>query len=422
MRRQPTHMTRAVLLLLAAATTATTTQLHALLTLTAVSSASVVGNKVTLRKHDLSLHDIKRLQHSEFHNEKNERVFEREVELAWDEIRLLSHSQNSNEMYPFLACHSDVGLSGYDRRMDLAKFLGISSPQADAWQVLSNKDEKTCFIAALDIGLALLKEEDDALMWSNFRAKGMTLVPYTMHMKIRPHDNTLNTKMYRILTVSLCNGVFSNDDDFAATSFAEDIIMHLKNDTVQVKLRKQLVSKIIRENLYDTGAFDTSDKYRRALVDEELSQNCLSLNYIVSQGPIERSFLFEVPLHIASIDCESFYLAIFSSHNSVCSVSSFDYIHEVALANYEAQWIMQSGVPNYRPFWNKNLRGADEIVGVVDDGLDTNNCYFYDPALGDINKDGSFHANARKVVQYASSNGNAMTIDNDHGTFIAVSQ
>ena len=46
--------------------------------------------------------------------------------------------------------------------------------------------------------------------------------------------------------------------------------------------------------------------------------------------------------------------------------------------NDKAQWVVQSGVPNSRPVFDRGIRGQGQVVMISDSGLRTNHDMFYD--------------------------------------------
>ncbi len=49
---------------------------------------------------------------------------------------------------------------------------------------------------------------------------------------------------------------------------------------------------------------------------------------------------------------------------------------EAVTRSVEASWLLQSGVPEMRTFWDAGLTGAGQIIGVTDSGLATTHCSF----------------------------------------------
>ena len=86
-------------------------------------------------------------------------------------------------------------------------------------------------------------------------------------------------------------------------------------------------------------------------------------------------------------------------------------------SNLEAQWIGQSGVPEYRPFFDEGLYGQGQVVAVSDTGLDLNSCYFRDSS-GPVPFGKNFDLTKRKVVQYFDYVNGGEDV-NGHGSHVA---
>jgi len=98
----------------------------------------------------------------------------------------------------------------------------------------------------------------------------------------------------------------------------------------------------------------------------------------------------------------------------ICSVEKMD---NVGLLNGEAQWIVQSGETNKRPFFDAGLSGEGQVVACSDSGLDSDNCYFWDQT-GEVAKNGGVDLTRRKVVQYVPyADGRAEF--SSHGTHVS---
>jgi hypothetical protein len=54
----------------------------------------------------------------------------------------------------------------------------------------------------------------------------------------------------------------------------------------------------------------------------------------------------------------------------------------VRLLNADASWRCQSGVEGVWPLDERDLRGQDQVVGIMDTGIDIDHCMFWDPAAG----------------------------------------
>lgn len=99
-------------------------------------------------------------------------------------------------------------------------------------------------------------------------------------------------------------------------------------------------------------------------------------------------------------------LALALSQFGITRIDPFQY---AALRNDRTSGVMQSGDRYYKKLFERGLSGRGQIVGIIDDSLDTQHCFF-----NDLERDrpGSSH---RKLQGYRSS-GNAASL---HGTFVA---
>jgi len=51
---------------------------------------------------------------------------------------------------------------------------------------------------------------------------------------------------------------------------------------------------------------------------------------------------------------------------------------DIGVSNYNANWMVQSGVQDETPWTDVGLDGEGQVVALSDTGIDVNNCYFYD--------------------------------------------
>ncbi len=91
-------------------------------------------------------------------------------------------------------------------------------------------------------------------------------------------------------------------------------------------------------------------------------------------------------------------------------VKYIEEVGEVTLNNGTTSWVLQSNTTNSRPLWDRQLRGEGQIIGHIDDVIDTNNCFFQDPV------DNTVRPDHRKVVGLRNSSASGF---GDHGTFSA---
>ncbi len=86
---------------------------------------------------------------------------------------------------------------------------------------------------------------------------------------------------------------------------------------------------------------------------------------------------------------------------------------EFYLMNDQTEWVVQSNVSASTPVWDRGLHGEDQIVGVMDSGLDYNSCWFRETGGA---APGPSH---RKVIDYSLYGGAAYDgCDVGHGTHV----
>ncbi|HYW69107.1 MAG TPA: S8 family serine peptidase, partial [bacterium] len=86
---------------------------------------------------------------------------------------------------------------------------------------------------------------------------------------------------------------------------------------------------------------------------------------------------------------------------------------EFTVMNDTTKWVVQSNTSGGTPIWDHGLHGEDQLVAVMDSGLDYNSCWFRETGGA---PPGPTH---RKVVDYALSGGVAYDgCDNGHGTHV----
>ncbi|MFH1278086.1 MAG: S8 family serine peptidase [Candidatus Eisenbacteria bacterium] len=88
---------------------------------------------------------------------------------------------------------------------------------------------------------------------------------------------------------------------------------------------------------------------------------------------------------------------------------------EYRLHNSTTKWVVQSNVSGQTPVWDRGLHGEDEIIFLMDSGLDYNSCWFRDAGSA---PPGPSH---RKVISYQAYGGGVLYdgCDPGHGTHVA---
>lgn len=95
---------------------------------------------------------------------------------------------------------------------------------------------------------------------------------------------------------------------------------------------------------------------------------------------------------------------------------------DYALCNDYTYWLCQSGVGSggQTPLYDHGIKGAGQIVAVMDTGADADMCFFYDAAEGMIPSDGTPNFDQRKVVAYIGPSEYTSGYDSQgHGTHTA---
>jgi len=374
---------------------------------------------------------------SEYNNENNQESFWNMVsDFEWDRAHNAEKESNTigrrglrskqivhqSNKFPYIVCNTDLNTAtGFERKNEVQEYF--DSPTSDIY----NRDDMSCFFVKSLASLALVAP------------KSFIVHPLTSSMKVQKGSiemlvgnmtsNITNILEYTTdqigLEVILCPGVASTDSD--GTNVVNLIIDVLKKEPSGKKKR----SLSLLEDFFWISPRGTSTGHRilsghsRSLLWSsvvaqgiESQHGCVSMlsNLLVTASSSGSGITVTAKIgdEFGSRACQLSLLAGLASSPEVCVVTA---IPEVATRNVDAQWIVQSGVQNYRPLFDVGLSGRGQIVAVSDSGLDTDNCYFWD-ASGDIAKDGSVDLTRRKVVQYANF---VDTSDrfNGHGTHIA---
>ncbi len=83
---------------------------------------------------------------------------------------------------------------------------------------------------------------------------------------------------------------------------------------------------------------------------------------------------------------------------------------EISTRNDDSAWVLQSNIYQSWPLWDRGLRGEGQVVGLIDEPIDMNSCFFRDES---DNTPGPMH---RKVIAYRSAIG---VTGAEHGTHVA---
>lgn len=111
--------------------------------------------------------------------------------------------------------------------------------------------------------------------------------------------------------------------------------------------------------------------------------------------------------------CVASLVMALSTHPKVLSV---EVEKPITADDYEAQWITQSKVEGERPFRDIGIDGTNQVISIIDSGIDTEHNYFGPSGKMIFNK---WDHSQRKVVRYDSRIGDELEPKGGHGTKVA---
>ncbi|KAL7495323.1 hypothetical protein ACHAWT_003737 [Skeletonema menzelii] len=377
----------------------------------------------------------------------------------------------SESKHPFVLCSRAPTKSGSERLQLLAQALDISVQRN---QTVSNTDEESCFIVSVTSSAIHRASETDI--------SNSTFTPLVDVMKIasggvnyilqdtewRPTDANkegeghLRTNHVASLMVDLIPGeVDEVSSSTAATQILNDVRAMIQSSNIvssnnlRSSNNQQFSTIVPMRDAFSLTSSLHNNKQLRSFTDsvnvwseallsgfeaDHHCKNMFDLLQVRERGEIEG---FELLLNAQqSIEDEGaawnrncvISLIIGLSVNQ--SVESVDVGRPLEASSFEEtssttrnlavqgitnpQWISQSGVFDQRPFFDNDLDGSGQTVGVADAGLDTDNCYFYDSSNSEgIYGKNSWDMSQRKVVHYDSSFADRWETNRGHGTSVA---
>ena len=351
----------------------------------------------------------------------------------------------SDAKHPFLLCNRAPNESGFERLQLLARAVDNSIQGS---QTVSNTDEESCFILSVTSSIIYTARETDNSNSSfaplvdvmKIASGGVAFILEDTEWQPTAADGRLETNHVASLMVDLIPGENEVNSTTAATQILNDVKAmiqsssnnyHLKSSSNLRSSNNKQLSDIV--NVRDAFSLTSSvhnnnqrsDIWSEALFNgfeaDHHCKNMFDLLQVRERGEIEG---FELLLHAQlavedegtawNKNCVLSLIIGLSVNQSVQSVdvgrpleiSSFEEIssttRKLAVQGItNPQWISQSGVVQQRPFFDNDLDGSGQTVGIADAGLDTDNCYFYDSSNSeDIYGRYSWNMNQRKVVHY----------------------
>jgi len=310
---------------------------------------------------------------------------------------------------PLVVCHDGEG-DGYGRRLEL---LSHFTDHDESIAPLYNQADMSCWTLH-----ASHTEATNA-------PDGFVIQPFSPPMKLVKGliDGIKSdvSKNAHSLQLNLCASSERGSSDYRSiVDRIESAVKHELFDSHRNLLTEEIFGFHLHENWMNLDEEDATNKSC-----EEAFRGNLRIKSSLDFGSVYVENLDGAAAMLENNEGRCFVklVAYLASLHEVCHVSP---IPRQELRNFEAQWIVQSGVDGSRPFYDSGITGQGQVVAVSDTGLDKDNCYFRDssgevattnyvsysrsgPQYTDLNK--------RKVVQY-----NAFidsTDDEDgHGTHV----
>lgn len=400
------------------------------------------------RRHRVPLSTFQEIISSEFDGfvEDDARaIYDHEISSNWNKLftstEPSTYSSSDNRSYPFLICHRGAGMSGRQRKIDIQRnFSSVSL------RILSNARGSSCYMMSAESPDILQKITSNNNLYNKF-ATEIQIEPYTSHMKLRSGTLDHFARMNDLsgddealsdvqVSIQFCPYSTSYEDsssvfeDSLASEYDHDSIlhdiMHVHEGERMVRGVKEFITNYKKahlsnnsrrlqkqvhfwEAILETGLPNgdeeglCSNNLSKAMeLDTDSSDGedaIVSLNF----GSRRQKHRHESteragsPTGVSPLSaCIISLIASLSMHNGVCGI---EIVPRMRPNNDIAQWVVQSGKVDARPWFDVGLTGKGQVVSMSDSGLDTDNCYFWDSSPGEL-KDGTVQMNRRKVVQY----------------------
>jgi len=237
------------------------------------------------------------------------------------------------------------------------------------------------------------------------------------------HDLEATSKS---LQLNLCGNLATS-----SLSHRQSIVQSIEDDLLELfsSPRNFLTEQIFNFHSPSSHTIWNTHRNNNELSDEVNAQcHAAFTSHLKFKSSMEFEYLYvdgldTAFLHSAHHQCFTRLIAFLSNRHEICHLSPVGQVH---LKNFEAQWIVQSGVDGSRPFYAADITGENQVVACSDTGLDKNNCYFRD-AAGEVattnyvsySRSGAQNTdlNKRKIVQYNAFI-DATDEENGHGTHV----
>lgn len=343
---------------------------------------------------------------------------ERNPKINVNNTTIEENMSTNNTLFPYVACVQKHGRSGHKCSVMVKEVFG-----EDLVFPLYNNEDMACYITS-----SLVETAENVTF-------PILVQPLLPEMKIG--EDTVRSiekdspppSRFNAFLCPQYSGKETTEIDVSTKLF--ESFAHRSTDTAGDRQRRSLVSETFLRGDYSE---ETKAHQRQLMWSDFFEEGVESIHRcddifsnITHSSSKKLDFItFIMPdLEISGTDttsdpfsreraCMFSLLAGLVIRPEICSVEKVD---DAALLNGEAQWIVQSGEDNRRPFFDKNIRGSGQVVACSDSGLDTDNCYFWDRS-GEVAKNSNVDLSRRKVVQYVPFADDKAQFSS-HGTHVA---
>ena len=279
----------------------------------------------------------------------SEQDWEEHTESNWQRAEELE--TNQSKPFPFLICNDGPQISA-ERKQQVQQAMGVDGNLSHYLETVYNKPNVSCYMGLINGTLASDLED-----W--------IVQPISFLMKINAGtlDFTSATHPNLQYAIYFCPGQPDLDlRDFALNALAE-----------AVPLMDQLLQ-------YPEAALyqDSLMRLNEILQMDPTYCNDILVDNVEAEQTGPDSVVLTLAGHSSSAAPETCFVFLAFALAYAPEICYIERRPPFETSNTVAQWISQSGIPNERPFFDKNITGHGQVVAVSDTGLDLQNCYFQD--------------------------------------------
>ena len=303
--------------------------------------------------------------------------WESSTEWGWN--RSIFEEMNKSKPFPFILCDDATGTSQERKRQVASDAVGIDDPNDptidlnEYFVTITNKDNITCYFASINGTKA--EQLNDFIVQ-----------PVTIFMKINggtvsfTAETTNNDELQ--YAVWFAPGLFDRNWTAWSLNILDDILTVL-----EPLLELDFVVGAYQQNLTDLNRYLTETDPNLC---DDLLRNSTRVESIITNDQTNSSDYVIVTFQQALLNESSNPLSVAGETCFVLWVLALAWAPEVGYIerrlptntfNVIEQWIGQSSIEEYRPFFDNDITGLDQFIAVSDTGLDLQNCYFRDDSI-----------------------------------------